>query len=270
MHHRFTRRAAIVGLLSTAAIIGTAACGGSSTTTSSSGTTAVPAASGPKVVASTTWVGAVAKMAGATNITVVAPTSAQHPPDYDPKASDLAAISDADYVLVAGFEGFAQRMKDAAGSKAKVETVMPDYDPTKLKPEVDKLAKLWGTTATADANLATYTTQYQAASAKLQETTKTKPQTVVAQMFVAGWAPFAGYMPAGTYGPEPTTASKVAELTALKPTLIFENSHMGGGAEIASSSGAKLVNLVNFPGADLELMPVVDKDAELIKAAVTG
>lgn len=264
-----TRRSLIAGLIVLATVLGIAACG-SSTTTSSSGTTVPGNPASPKVVASTSWVGAVAKLAGVSDITVVAPSSAQHPPDYDPKASDLAAIGDADYVLVAGFEGFAQRMKDAAGSTAQVVTVTPDYDPAKLAIEVDKLAVLWHTAATADANMKSYTEQYDAASAALKETTKAKPQTVVAQMFVAGWAPFAGYTPVGTYGPEPTSPTKVAELIALEPTLVLENSHMGGGAEVASSSGATPVNLVNFPGDDLELMPVVDKNAELITAAVAG
>lgn len=277
MKHRSTSHRLPLGVLLAGALaIGVAACG-SSTTSSSTATTAAATTgtaggqgAGPKVVASTSWVGAVAKMAGASNITVIAPSNIQHPPDYDPKASDLAALSGASYVLVAGFEGFAQRMKDAAGSSAKVETVTPDYDPAKLRPEVERLAKEWGTTEVATKNLATYTTQYEAASAALKKTTASKPQVVVAQMFVAGWAPFAGYDVKGTYGPEPTTPAKVAELAALKPTLVFENAHMGGGAEVAGTSGAQLLNLVNFPGDDLELMPVVTKNAATITAAVGG
>lgn len=269
MHQLSTRRSALAGAITAAVLLIVPACGDDSSTTSDSATTTA-AAESPKVVVSTSWVGAIAKLAGATDITVVAPSSAQHPPDYDPKASDLAAVAGADYVLIAGFEGFAERMKDAAGSDAKVETVTPDYDPAKVKAEVDKLAKLWGTTAEATANVEAYTSDYEAAATDLQATTKAKPETIVAQAFVAGWTAFAGFTPAGVYGPEPTTASKVAELTALNPTLVFENSHMGGGAEIASSSGAQLVNLVNFPGDDLDLMPVVEQNAELITEAISG
>jgi len=270
MHQLSTRRSALAGALTAAVLLIVPACGDDSSTGADDATTTPSASDSPKVVASTSWVGAIAKLAGADDITVVAPSSAQHPPDYDPKASDLAAVADADYVLVAGFEGFAQRMKDAAGSDAKVETVTPDYDPAKVKAEVDKLAKLWGTTAEATANVAAYTSDYEAAADDLQASTKGTSETVVAQAFVAGWTAFAGFTPAGTYGPEPTTASKVAELTALNPTLVFENSHMGGGAEIASASGAELVNLVNFPGDDLDLMPVVEKNAKLITEATSG
>jgi zinc transport system substrate-binding protein len=261
-----TRRGAL-GALLVGGLMFAGACSSSSNDTT---TTTAVADGAPKVVASTTWVGAIAKLAGATDITVIAPTSVQHPPDYDPKASDLASLSKADYILLAGFEGFADRMKEAAGSDAKVLTVMPDYDPKMVSAEVAKLAKEWGTTDTANKNVAEYTEQYNEDSAKLKETTSKQPQTVVAQKFAAGWAAFAGYKVAGTFGPEPVTASQVAELSGLKPTLVFENSHMPGGSEIASSSGAKMVSLVNFPGEDLELPPVLDINAKAITQAVGG
>ena len=105
--------------------------------------TTVPAES-PKVVASTTWVAAFAAMAGATDITVIAPSNLQHPPDYDPKASDLAAVADADFILLAGFEGFADRLREAAGSDAVVEVVATEYFPAALEAEVLRLAALMG------------------------------------------------------------------------------------------------------------------------------
>jgi zinc transport system substrate-binding protein len=260
------RRGALGALL----VVGLVAVGASSCSSGGKSTTNEGAAGAPKVVVSTTWVGAIAKLAGATDITVIAPTNVQHPPDYDPKASDLASLSSADYVLLAGFEGFAARMKEAAGSSAKVLTVMPDYDPKIVATEVAKLATEWNSTKTADANVAAYTADYNKVSAKLKETTSKTAQKVVAQKFVAGWADFAGYQVTGTFGPEPITAAQVAELSALKPTLVFENSHMPSGSEVASASGAKMVSLVNFPGKDLELSPVLDTNAATITKAVGG
>jgi zinc transport system substrate-binding protein len=93
---------------------------------------------------------------------------------------------------------------------------------------------------------------------------------VVSHAFVANWVGFAGYTPAAVFGPEPLTAGKVAELVALKPTLVFENSHMPGGTEISTPANATLVSLINFPGDDLELMPVVTTNAATITAAVGG
>ena len=273
MHPNSTRRSALAVLVVIGALVA-GACSSSddqdATTTTSGSETTDAAADAPKVVVSTTWVGAIAKMAGATDITVIAPSNIQHPPDYDPKASDLAALSDADYVVLAGFEGFADRMTEAAGSDAEVLTITPDYAPDKVAAEVDKLAEAWGTTEVADENVEHYTEDYEEDSAALQETTSKEPQVVVAQAFVAGWADFAGYTVAGTFGPEPITPSQVAELTALSPTLLFENSHMPAGAEVAASSGATLVELVNFPGDDLDLVPVLDINAEAITEALEG
>lgn len=253
------------------------ACGSSSgdgaaaPTTAAAGSTtgASQPATAVKVVASTSWVAAYAKMAGATDVTFIAPNNVQHPPDYDPKPSDLAAVADADVILLAGFEGFAQRLKDAAGSSAKVDVVATDYDPAKLGPEVMRLAGVLGTDmAVAEKNVAAYKVVYEKASADVKAELAGKPQTVVAQAFAAGWAVFAGYTPVGTYGPMPATPSQVADLVKMKPTVVFENVHMGGGTEIASAAGAKKIDLVNFPGDDLDLTKVVAKDAELIISAL--
>ena len=273
---RSTRRSALTGAVLTLALL-LAACGsdGSEGSEGSGGSTSSPsetadqgASEAPNVVASTSWVGAVAKLAGATDITVIAPTNVTHPPDYDPKASDLVALDNADYILLAGFEGFADRMREAAGTDAEVLEVVTDYDPAKVREQAMALAEAWGTEDVAEENVSAYEQAYGDAMRALQAQTGDAPQKVVAQQFVAGWAAFAGYEPVGTYGPEPTTPSQVAELTGLEPTLVFENSHMGGGDEIAASSGAQLVPLVNFPGDDLELMAVVETNVDLIEEAI--
>lgn len=276
----FTRRRALAVLGIGA--IGLAACGSSSSSGSSettagtsaasaaatSAASALPATGGLKVVASTSWVAAFAKLAGATDVSYIAPNNVQHPPDYDPKPSDLAKVADAQFVLLAGFEGFAQRLKDASGSKAKVEVVATEFDPAKLKAEVMRLAGVLGTDmAAAEKNVAAYAAFYDKAAADLKAKLAGKTPVVVAQAFVANWVVFAGFTPAGTYGPMPPTASQVSELTSLKPTYVFENVHMGGGTEIAAAANAKKIDLVNFPGDDLDLTKVVAKDAELIAAA---
>ncbi len=81
----------LLGVAVAALTIIVASCGSSS---NESADTSVAEAQGPKVVASTSWVAAFAKLAGATDITVIAPSNLQHPPDYDPKASDLEAVAD--------------------------------------------------------------------------------------------------------------------------------------------------------------------------------
>jgi iron complex transport system substrate-binding protein len=226
-----------------------------------------PAAEGPSVVASTSWVAAVAELAGASDVEFIAPNSVQHPPDYEPTASDLAAVADADFVVMAGFEGFAERLSEAAGD-AEVLTVMPSYTPATLKPEIDKLAAAFGTEDIAAENFAAYEAGWNESLTGLQAATADSTQVVVAQVFVTEWATFAGFEVAGTYGPAPATATEIADLADLDPTLVLDNVHMGGGAEIADNTDATLVSLANFPGDELDLLSVVDDNALAIAEAV--
>ena len=163
-----------------------------------------------RVVASTSWVAAFAKLAGATDVTYIAPNNIQHPPDYDPKPSDLAKVANADFVLLAGFEGFAERLKDAAGSKAKVDAVATDYDPAKLDPRCCAWPPCSAPTARRPRTTSRLHGGVHKASTDLKAKLAGKTQTVVAQAFVANWAAFAGFTPVGTYGPQPPTPGEVA------------------------------------------------------------
>jgi len=223
----------------------------------------------PKVVASTSWVAAFASLAGATDITVIAPSNLQHPPDYDPKASDLAAIADADFILVAGFEGFADRMREAAGSDAVVETVATEFFPDALEAEVLRLAEVMGLDAhDAQHNIDHFKEHWMEESERVTAALAGKNPVVVSHAFTTVWAALAGLEPAGTFGPEPLTPTKVAELVALSPTVIFENMHMPAGADLVEATGAIQIDMRNFPGDDLDLMAVVTANADAIIAAL--
>lgn len=260
-HSTRTRRHRLTALIVAAGVV-LAAC---SNDDDASGT--APAADGPVVVASTSWVAAVAELAGASDVHVIAPNNVQHPPDYEPTASDLAEVADADFVVMAGFEGFAERLSESAGDAEKL-TVMPSYTPAALQPEVDKLAAAFGTEDAAARNFAAYEAGWDETMSGLQAAVSGTEQRVVAQAFVTEWAMLAGFDVTGTYGPAPATATEIADLADLGPTLVFDNVHMGGGAEVADATGATLVALANFPGDDLDLLSVVDDNAGAIAEAV--
>ncbi len=252
-----------------------AACGSDSTNaTPATGEAAgAPASSdgAPTVVASTSWVAAIAQAAGAGRVTAIAPNNVQHPPDYEPKPSDLAAVADADFVVLAGFEGFAEQLKAAAGSDAQVITIEPSYDVTKLDAQIMTLAQAFGTTEAAKTNAAELEGGLTAVSDKLKADLAGKKPVVVSHLFTTEWVVFAGLEPAGTYGPEPITASQTAELAALKPAFVFENTHMAGsGAAVVDAAGGKEVDLVNFPGDDLDLVAVAQKNADAIRGALSS
>lgn len=222
-----------------------------------------------KIVAATSWAASFAQAAGATNVATIAPANVQHPPDYDPKPSDLAAIAGADYILLGGFEGFAQRMKDAVGGSAnKLITVKLENTPETIRAEVTRLGELFGTGEAAKAWLATFDAEY----ARLSDDVKTKlgsnRPAVVAHAFMAPWAAFAGLPVVGTYGPAPLTPGQLADLVAKQPGAVFENAHVPGGQAIVEATGAKKVDLINFPNANQSLLDVFAFNARLITAAL--
>lgn len=237
---------------------------------------AAPASSGapaagkgaPVVVVTTTWEGAFAKAAGAGQVKVIVPQSVHHAPDYDPKPSDLAAVATADFVLYAPFEPYAAKIKEAAGSKARLVEVNLDNDPDKVKAEVDKLSALFGTPEAATRWKTAFGTEY----ARLAEDVQAaRPggasPSVVTQVFTTWAAKLAGATPVGTFGPEAVTPAQLAELSAKKPSLVLDNAHMSTGT-VLPDSGAKQVRIVNYPGGDLDLLPVYRNAAAELKKAL--
>ncbi|MFD4372346.1 metal ABC transporter solute-binding protein, Zn/Mn family [Streptomyces sp. NPDC058486] len=222
----------------------------------------------PVVVVTTTWEGAFAKAAGAEDITVIVPQSVHHAPDYDPKPSDLAAVAKADFVLYAPFEPYAAKIKEAAGSKAKLVEVNLDNDPAKAGAEVARLGALFGTEDAA----AQWKTRLDAEVTKLNGELKSawpdgKSPAVVTQVFTGWAAALAGATPVGTYGPEPVTPAQLAELSAKKPAFVLDNAHMSTGT-VLPDAGAEQIAIVNYPGEDLDLLAVYRKAAAEVKKAM--
>ncbi|MFE1442384.1 metal ABC transporter solute-binding protein, Zn/Mn family [Streptomyces sp. NPDC058739] len=223
----------------------------------------------PVVVATTTWEGAFAKAAGAEDVTVIVPPSAQHAPDYDPKPSDLAAVAAADFVLYAPFEPYAEKIRQAAGSSAKLVEVALDNDAGKASAEVTRLGALFGTEEAA----ARWNTSFESTYGTLRKDLKAawpggRAPAVVAQVFSVWAARMAGAKVTGTYGPEAVTAGQLADLVKKKPSYVFDNVHMTTG-EVLPDAGAEQVEIVNYPGGDLDLLAVYKNAADTIEKAMT-
>ncbi|MBX9360305.1 metal ABC transporter substrate-binding protein [Streptomyces sp. WAC04114] len=266
---RIARVPSVLALsLSTALVLTATACGSDKADSADTSTSGKKNGDAPVVVATTTWEGAFAKAAGAKDVKVIVPSSAQHAPDYDPKPSDLTAIAGADFVLYAPFEPYAEKIKDAAGSDAKLVEVNLDNSADKASAEVTRLGKLFGTEDAA----AQWDTSFRGEYGTLQKELKDawpdgKAPAVVAQVFSVWSAKMAGAEVAGTYGPEAVTAQQLSDLAKKKPAYVFDNVHMTTG-KVLPDSGAKQVEIVNYPGKDLDLMAVYKNAADTIKKAM--
>lgn len=218
------------------------------------------------VVASTTWIGALAKAAGAEDITVIAPADLQHQSDYDPKPSDLALLADADFVLLAGFEGFADRLTDAVGSDAEVVQVEAVNTLDSIHSEVDKLAGLFGTKDTADAWIADFDARVAELRQQIDDARPTPAPTVVVHQFMEPWVAFSGVESVGAFGPAPVSAAQLAEFIDADPDLIFDNAHVPSGSTL-DDLGVPKVSIINFPPDSLELIQVFEENTASIIAA---
>ncbi|MFF9047301.1 metal ABC transporter solute-binding protein, Zn/Mn family [Streptomyces parvulus] len=266
----------LLALSFSAALLLTATgCGGDSDTSASSATSSgaegdAAGKDSPVVVATTSWEGAFAKAAGAEDVTVIVPESVQHAPDYDPKPSDLAAVADADFVLYAPFEPYAEKFKEAAGGDAELVEVNLDNDAEKARAEVTRLGKMFGTESAAAEWITAFDTEY----GKLQKDLKSawpdgKAPTAVAQVFAAWSAKLAGAEVVGTYGPEAVTAKQLSDLSEKKPQLVLDNVHMSTGT-VLPDSGARQVGIVNYPDRELDLLTVYKNAATTLEKAMNA
>lgn len=231
---------------------------------------AVPAAQGAAaVVASTTWVAAFARAAGSADLMVIAPPGLTHPPDYDPRPSDLMAVSRADLVLVGGYEAFIARLRDALGAKGQMLTVNTTYDPQVVRKEVGAIAAVLGTPGQASAFADAYDTAWRESSERLRQRAGNRPPVVVVQRFMVPWARLLGVDPAATFGPAPLSPADLRRIKALAPTLIIDNAHAVPAAALAEVTGARRVVLMNFPEAGEGLLDVLRRNMQRLEAGLT-
>ena len=86
---------------------------------------------------------------------------------------------------------------------------------------------------------------------------------------MAYWADWAGLTSAGTFGPQPMSAGDLTTLMDLKPTLVFDNYHVPGG-QAFEAEGTPRIELINYPGDDLDLVAVFQHNHDLIVKALKG
>lgn len=229
-----------------------------------------PDAEGPAIVVTTTWQGAFATAAGAEDITVIVPGEVQHAPEYEPSASDLAAVAEADFILYSPFETFAEQITEAAGADAETVELDVDNDPSVVTSEVTRLAELFDTVERAETWLEEFDQERERISSELQDQWPDGEQPMaVAQVYAAWAADLAGVEVADTYGPDQLSPGDVSDLAGAEPDLVFENTHMSAG-RVLPDSDALQVGVVNYPGEDLDLIALYEANAHTIAAALAG
>lgn len=223
------------------------------------------------LTASTSLVAAVARAAGAPAVRVLAPAELRHPPEYDLKPSDLMAASRGKLILYAGWEMFAKKLADTAGSAGvelvKVNTVTT---PPELIEEARRVSEILGTGAA----FGVWREGFEALTEDIRrEVMAAYPQKrAVVHYDQAPLARWLGFEIAGEYGPAEPSPRLILQLAALSPDLVIDNYHNPVGRPIAEAAGAPLAELIFFPGKNgtLSLDDLFRYNGELLVEAAGG
>jgi zinc transport system substrate-binding protein/iron/zinc/copper transport system substrate-binding protein len=201
------------------------------------------------VVASTSWTAAFASAAGAEEVVVLAPFELQHPPEYELKPTDVAKVREAQLVVFAGYERFAQKLAETAGGgrvpTLKVNTV---NTPDNIKMETRRLAEALGTQAKQEEweeQFDSFTTEVRSAIQR-----RLGGRRVVVNRMIRPFVEWAGFDVIGEFGPAEPSPQVIADMVAKKPDLVIDVYHTQVGKPAAEGAKAPYVALINFPGKD--------------------
>lgn len=224
---------------------------------------------GKLVLASTSWLGAMATAAGAENVRILAPLDLRHPPEYELKPSDLVAAGKADIIIYAGWEQFAEKLADTAGSAGvRTITVRTSNDPAEFKAEAAKIARALGT----EEKLEKWWGAFLPFAEDLREKVMAlyPDRRAVVNRMQTPYVAWMGFEIIGEFGPAEPSPAVILELAQMRPALVLDNYHGPSGWPIAEAVNAAYAELLNFPGKDgtLTIEDVFRYNADtLIKAA---
>lgn len=208
------------------------------------------------IVASTSWVGAIASAAGASEVTILAPIELRHPPEYDYRPGDVVKVLEADYIVWAGYEPFIKKMIEAAPeiSERLIQvrtTNTPDY----LVPETRKLAEIFGTQTSQSKWEEIYLTEMEDYKKRAQ-LNKVAEKKVVVSVHQNEFITWLGFQPIKVIGTTQLTPYDVVEILEKEPDLIIDNYNSVDGKLLVDNSAYVL--LFNFPTKEYpELLDVL-------------
>lgn len=202
-----------------------------------------------RVIASTSWTAAFARAAGARDIVTIAPLELRHPPEYEIKLSDLAAVAGARFLVHSGYERFAKRLAETAGTEGlTIAQAYTDNLPETFVAESRKLAVLFGTLPVFETWAASF--EGQTSTMKLRISAAFPTKKVIVHRYLKTYAEWLGFTVVGTFGPGESSPALLLDLVRARPALVIDNYHNPSGKAAAEATGAPLVTLVNFPGKD--------------------
>ncbi|SES94856.1 hypothetical protein [Anaerobranca gottschalkii] len=205
-----------------------------------------------KIVASTSWTAYMAEAAGAKNVTILAPIELRHPPEYDFKPSDVQAVLEADWVILAGYESFMKKIIEGNNiPEEKIICVITTNTYNNLVEQTRIIAEKLGTTKEQQKWEDEFTQVMEEILAKAEEKGVNNIKVLVHQHHQA-FIRSLGYDVLEVFSADELSPAKIGELASLGPNLIIDNYHNPQGKTIAETIDVPRVELRNFPGPEHE------------------
>jgi len=202
---------------------------------------------GETVLASTSWVAAFARGAGAKKVESLAPANLRDPSRYELTASDLARIRKARWVIYSGDELFADQLVQAVGDPGKLLKIRTENTPENIARETEAIAAALGSRAAQTA----WIQEFQGIASRVKaEINASFPEgtRVVAHPSQAAFARWLGFDLIAEVEPSDLSPTKIDELGAKRPVLVLDSYHDPVGPLLAEKGGAIYIQLVNYPG----------------------
>lgn len=220
------------------------------------------AESGIKIVTTNSWTAAFVSASGSGS-EQIASSEMQHPPEYELKPSDVIKIRDAGLLVYAGYEVMMktvfESLKKPENQLLRIET---GYTPEIVEKSVNAIAEKTGNSDTGKKFIASYKNDFASAVEELKKS-GLYGAPVLVQFHFRQLAEALGFEILAVFGPAPLGVSQIAEFGRLKPALIIDNAHNPLASPLAEITGARITELVNFPG-------FTDKDGTVTPDSLKG
>ncbi len=198
------------------------------------------------IVATTSLTAAIAKAAGAKEVTVLTPPGQKHPPEYDLRPSDLLKIEGAAVVIYAGYEKMVSKLLETTKNKGiHAVQISTETSPENLVSQARKISRLLG----SEKEEATWEQRFlEALGGMEQNLAPYAGRRAVVHPFGQPFAKWARLSIVQVIRPGELTPRVIAQAVEKAPDVVVDVLHFPIARVIAENAGCKYVQVINFPG----------------------
>lgn len=200
------------------------------------------------VVASTSLTGAIARAAGASEVRILTPAEAKHPPEYELRPSDLLKLEGASVVVYAGYERMVAKLAEVSNSKGLVSIRIDTMtSPDNLIAQTRKIAGVLHTEKQQQAWEKGFLEKLSREKAKIAPFAGRR---AVVHLQAQAFTRWAGLSVVQVISPGELSPKAVAEAIAKQPDIVVDILHFPAARVIADNANCRYAQLINFPSVD--------------------